>query len=332
VDNCQEGVFAALCCRQEVTLVDERLYLPESWIEDPQRCEAAGIPPQDRVFQTKAQLALEMVQSLRQRGVRFHWVGCDSFYGSDPAFLRALEREGEIFVADVHKDQRIYLHNPQPHLPPPAVRGRKPTRLVTELRSWRVDQWVAQQPPAAWQAVRLRESTRGYLEVDILHQRVWLWDGQETQAKRWHLLVSRDRDPTQPLKYALSNALASTKAQRLAFRQHQRYWVERALQNGKSEVGLGDYQVRQWQGWHHHMTLCLMTLLFMLEERRRQTAVLPLLSGYDIRVLLQELLPRRDVTWEEVVRQMHLRHQQRRRAIEWAYRNQQPLRRGTDTS
>ncbi len=319
------AVYAALCCRAEVTLIDERLYLPQAWIEDPQRCETAGIPPQHRVFKPKTQLALEMVHSLRQQGVRFQWVGCDSFYGSDPAFLRALEQEGEIFVADVHKDQRIYLHNPKPHLPPPPTRGRKPIRLVTELRSWRVDQWVAQQPAEAWRQVRLREGTRGSLEMDVLHQRVWLWDGREAQARQWHLIVSRDREPSQPLQYSLSNAPAHTKAQRLAYRQHQRYWVERALQNGKSEVGLGDYQVRQWQGWHHHMTLCLMSMLFMLQERRRQKTVVPLLSCYDIRVLLQQLLPRRDVTWDEVLRQMRLRHQQRQRAIQGAYRHQQQV-------
>lgn len=332
VDNCQVAVYAALSCRQEVTLIDERLYLPEEWSDDPQRCEEAGIPLLERAFKQKTQLALEMIRSLRQRGVRFQWTGFDSFYGSDPAFLRALAQAGEIFVGDIHKDQRIYLQEPAPFLPPPAPKGRKPTCLVTEAKAWRVDHWVAQQPQEAWQKVRLRESTRGYLEVEILHQRVWVWEGQEPQAQRWHLIVRREIQQRQEIKYSLSNAPADTNPQRLAFMQNQRYWVERALQNGKSEVGLADYQVRQWQGWHHHMALCLMAMLFMLEERRQQQPAYPLLSCYDVKVLLQHLLPRRDVTLEEVLRQMHWRHQQRQQALTRAYRNQQSLLTGWNTS
>ena len=58
VDNCQVGVFAALGCDRRVTLVDERLYVPESWCDDPQRCEQAGIPEANRSFKTKVALAL----------------------------------------------------------------------------------------------------------------------------------------------------------------------------------------------------------------------------------------------------------------------------------
>ena len=102
VDNCQVGVFAALGCDRRVTLVDERLYVPESWCDDPQRCEQAGIPEANRSFKTKVALALEMVAHQRGIGVRFAWVGADGCYGNDPTFLRRLAAMGEVFVADVH--------------------------------------------------------------------------------------------------------------------------------------------------------------------------------------------------------------------------------------
>ena len=105
--------------------------------------------------------------------------------------------------------------------------------------------------------------------------------------------------------------------------QGQRYWVERALQDGKSEAGLDHDQVRKWQGWHHHMALVMMTLLFMLEERLLQRHRYPLLSCYDVRCLLSHFLPRRDTSPEEVLRQMQVRHKQRQRATASAYRNQQ---------
>jgi SRSO17 transposase len=44
VDNCQVGVFAALGRGARATLIDYRLYLPESWSEDVPRCEKMGIP------------------------------------------------------------------------------------------------------------------------------------------------------------------------------------------------------------------------------------------------------------------------------------------------
>ena len=104
VDNCQVGVFAALGRDRRVTLVDERLYLQKKWIDDPKRCEQAGIPKAFRCFKTKVALALEMVEHQRRIGVRFSWVGADGFYGNDPAFLRGVDAMGEMFVVDVHCD------------------------------------------------------------------------------------------------------------------------------------------------------------------------------------------------------------------------------------
>ena len=114
VDNCQVGVFANLCNGNNHTLVDCRLYIPEDWIDDPERCRKAGIPDKNIVFKTKAQLALEIVRSARAKGLRFNWSGYDGGYGKEPWFLRALEDDGEIFMADVHKDQMIWLEDPQP--------------------------------------------------------------------------------------------------------------------------------------------------------------------------------------------------------------------------
>jgi len=98
--------------------------------------------------------------------------------------------------------------------------------------------------------------------------------------------------------------------------QGQRYWVEYTLKNGKQEVGLDDYQVRGWCGWHHHMALVMMAMLFMLEEKIRHQNHLPLLSYPDIRILLSHFLPRRDITLEEILRQMECRHRKRQASID----------------
>ena len=323
VENCQVGVFAALGRGHHATLIDTRLYLPQAWIDEPERCRAAGVPAEQIVFKRKHDLALELIEQARAHGLRFQWVGFDGLYGSDPALLRALAARGDVFVGDVHKDQHVYLEDPQPRRPEPrARRGRKPQRLYAQTLPVRVDRWARQQPPEAWQRVTLRDTTKGQLQVEVLHRRVWLWDGEEAQAQHWHLIVRREIEQPQKLKYSLSNAPAATPLSRLAFMQGQRYWIERALQDAKQDVGLGDYQVRGWRGWHHHMALVMMAMLFMLEERRLQHTTHPLLSGTDIRALLNQLLPRRDTSLAEVLEQMEIRHQKRQAAIDSAYRQQ----------
>lgn len=322
VDNCQVAVFASLSQGSHSTLIDTRLYLPREWTQSPSRCRAAGIPEAEAVTKSKADLALEMVARARRNGVRFAWVGADGAYGQCPALLRALEDRGEIFVIDVHKAQRIYLEDPEPSLPEGSGRGRKPTQLTAQCASLGVEEWVEAQPAEAWQEIQVRPSSRGELRVQALHRRVWLWDNREAKARCWHLLVSRESESPETLKYALSNAPAETSLLRLIQMQRQRYWIERAFEDGKSSCGLGDYQVRGWRAWHHHMALVMMAMLFMLEERLSQKEAYPLLSCSDIEVLLARFLPRRDATVEEVIRQMEARHRARQAAIDSAYRKQ----------
>src|SRR5712691_1248023 len=322
VENCQVAVFASLAQGPYSTLIDTRLYLPQKWIQDPTRCRAAGVPESERVFKSKADLAFEMVVLARQNGVRFHWVGVDGGYGKEPAFLRRLEDHGEVFVADVHKDQQIYLEDPAPCVPEKKGHGKKPTRLQTQTASQRVDAWAAAQPPELWQKVAVRPGTKGEVRVEALHSRVWLWDGGEEKARFWHLVVIREVNSKETLKYVLSNAPAETSLERLVQMQRQRFWIERSFEDGKSENGLADYQVRSWRAWHHHMALVMMAMLFMLEEKLAHKQSHPLLSCSDIEILLAHFLPRRDVTVEEVVRQMKARHQARQQAIESAYRRQ----------
>ena len=231
-------------------------YSPEAWVKDKQRCITAGVPQETIEFNRKHDLALQMVISTRARGVGFNWIGCDSFYGEDPSFLRALDQMHEIFMADIHKDQHIYLQDPDPIIPQSkSNRGRKPSRLKAQTEPTRVDQWV-QQPNEAWRRLTIRDTTKGKVRVDILHQRVWLWDGKEEQAKHWHLIVRREVNGSK-IKYSLSNAPINTALKRLAYMQAQRYWVERSFQDSKTSCGMSDYQARKWLSWHHHMALVM---------------------------------------------------------------------------
>ena len=320
VENSQVGVFSALSNGAHTTLIDVRLYLPAVWANDKARCIAAGVPKAARECRAKANLALEMIRYNRELGVSFSWVAADGLYGKDPAFLRALDDDGETFVVDVHKDQRIYLEDPEPVIPStPNKRGRKRTRRVAQSKPITVEKWQQAQAEASWEVQTLRDSTRGKLQIEVLHRRVWLWDRKEEHARQWHLIVRRELTAKKEITYSLSNAPDSTPIPRLAQMQGQRFWIERAFQDGKSHAGLGDYQARGWKAWHHHMALVMVAMLFMLEQRMVVEEEHPLLSCADVETLLAHFLPRRDTTVAEVIRQMEVRHQRRQAAIDHAY-------------
>lgn len=318
-DNCQVAVFAALARGGSVSLIDAELYLPQEWVKDPQRCAAAGVPEERRVLKTKPALALELVQRARRNGVRFSWVTADGGYGQNRALLRALDDAGESFVIDVHCDQRIYLEEPGGSFQEPTSADQQQSPSAAPLS---VEQWAAQQPSTAWEAVFVRHSSRGELRLETLRCCVWLLEGKDCTARKWQLLVTREVGDPKTVKYSLSNAALTTSLQRLVYMQRQRYWVERAFQEAKNEAGLDEYQARSWQAWYHHAALVMMALLFLLRERQIQSETLPLLSAGDVKVLLARVLPRRDQTLEEIIRQIQLRHQQRQSAIDSAYRRQ----------
>ncbi len=81
-----------------------------------------------------------------------------------------------------------------------------------------------------------------------------------------------------------------------------RYWIERAIQDAKGEVGMADYQVRGWLGWHHHMTMTLLAMLFLLDLLVELKEKAPTLTIQDVREILEVILPRREITHNELLK------------------------------
>src|SRR5215469_4696108 len=138
VDDCQVAVFAVLSDGQHNVPIDMRLYLPRQWVEDAARCERAGVPPAARLLKSKSEHALEMVRAARAGGVQFQWVGADAGYGKEPAFLRVLDDEQVVFVADVQRTQAVWTQSPEIGLPArrpgqgrPATKPRAASDPVT---------------------------------------------------------------------------------------------------------------------------------------------------------------------------------------------------------
>jgi hypothetical protein len=219
-------------------------------------------------------------------------------------------------MVDIHKDTTIYLEAPRIEVPPrTASRGRTPTRLKAMPKGIRLDKWTLEQAEASFKTITIRESSKGPLTVPILHRIIWLWDGESNRVQKVHLVVRVDGSSPSQYKYSVSNAPESTTIERLALQQAQRYWIERALQDAKSNAGMADYQVRGWTAWHHHITMVMLALLFMLEIRVKNAEAYDLLSTTDIKELLIYFLPKRKTSEHEIFRQMEIRHKKRRMSI-----------------
>ena len=220
----------------------------------------------------------------------------------------------------------MYTENPRPYLPRRKNRqARKPTRLRARTEGIRVDDLYKEEALASWHTIRVREGTKGTVFLRARRRRVWLWDGEERTARNWWLVFISD-PLTGELKYFISNAEASVTLTTLVQKHATRFWIERAFQDGKTSVGMADYQTRGWIAWHHHMALVMLALLFLLRERLLHQQDVALLSCQDLVELLNYYLPRTDLTEESVLANLKRRHLTRQRDIDSAYRKQQKQR------
>jgi SRSO17 transposase len=322
VENCQVGVFACLGRECDFALVDFRLFLPESWTGDPARCEKARIPEGQRSYKAKWRQALEMVAHARENGVGFGWVGVDSLYGHNNQFINALEDAGERFMADVRKDYRIWTECPELEVPtrPASQRGKhyKRARLKDpgqKQQHLRVDEYVEANFGARHRLVSYRQGSKGELCAGIWAVDVWVWEGRWSGPPRKRRLVVR-QDEAGEFKYSLTNLPGAQSWKRLAYVQGQRFWIEHAFHEAKSQLGMAQYQVRVWNGWHHHMALVALATVFMAREKARNKGSHPLLSYRDITELLDYYLPRRNRDENEVHEQISKRHTARQRDLD----------------
>jgi SRSO17 transposase len=291
VDNCQTAVCASLGKGSIATLIDTALFLPKEWTGDHARMAAAGVPEALRIYRTKQELALDLIERALQNGVQFSWVGFDGFYGDNGQLLRMLDGTGLTFMGDVHCDQYIWTADPM---------------ADKSAKRMRADAWVAAQGAEAWRRIEMRHGTKGPMEVESLRGRVWLYQKGDEHAYEWHLIVTRQPNR---LKYSLSNAAPDTPLERLAYMQGQRYFVERALEDAKQQGGFGEYQVRGWRGWHHHTALVMMAMLFLTRERLEIGE--PVLTAADVQMMLVHYLPRRNRTHEDLIDLLRRRFKRR---------------------
>lgn len=243
IDNCQVGVFLSWQTSKGHALIDRALYLPEEWAEDKERRQAAGVP-EDVEFATKPALARQMVTRALVAGARPAWVVADAVYGADYKLRATLEAAGQPYVLAVTGQQCVGM-------------GFGQQRVKTVK---------TQVPAEAWTELSVATGTKG--------PRVFDWAAltiNHPHGPAWQrfLLLRRSRSKAEEITAYLVFGAAETSLEEMATIAGRRWAIEESFAQSKSEVGLDQYEVRSWTGWHRHMTLVMVAQALLAITRAR---------------------------------------------------------------
>jgi SRSO17 transposase len=325
VDNCQVGVFMGYVSGQEHALLDFRLSLSEEWARDKQRREDCHVPSEVR-YHTRQEQCLEMLDAWGDQ-VPHGWVTGDDELGRHTRFRRELRERGERYVLGVPCTTTIRdLEAPSPAY---AGRGRRPKAPWQSVTEWR----QALQPDE-WIRLTVRDGEKGPVEIEMATRRVQTrLERKRTGPEEWLVVTRRpladdhpleprasrdatDQDARHRYQYYLTPtggseaALKEPSLGELARVIKAGACIEASFKRGKGEVGMDEYQVRTWEGWHHHMALTLIAVWFLIGETQRGQQVTPALTlpqvRYGLSVLLMEVFctPGVDSICRQVQRQL----------------------------
>jgi len=301
IEMSQVGVFLSLTNGGYHTWVDGELYFPEKWFtkEYKEQRKRVGLP-EEHVFATKLELALQMVKRVQQNGLPFCAIDCDSLYGRAGWLRDAFARMETEYYADIPKNTRVYLSRPTVIRSLTKKGGPAKDReiigegyAVKELnRHWKTE----------WEKITLRPNERGMLKAKFARMHVWTVRDDDSIREEW-LLIRRDK---KRITYSLSNAPEAISLQTMAQRKSQRYFIERSNQDAKSELGWDEFQAIKYRAWEHNLALTIMASWFITETRlewaekyecdpdlleKYETDVLPTLSMANMRELLRATMP-----------------------------------------
>jgi SRSO17 transposase len=248
VDNCQVGVFLGYAAERGKALIDCQLYLPEDRANDAEHRNKTYVP-KDIDFQEKWRIGLELVRTSGQE-VTHGWILGDDEFGRVIELRQELRKDEERYVLDVPCNTLV--------------------RDVSEGKSAlfeRVDQWAARQSKKRWKKIRLPGGEKGPREVRVLQQVVQTKDEEQRIGPTDRAVVIKTLEEKPQVWYTVSNAPRDVPVHEVAKAHARRHGMEELLEEGKQEVGMKDYEVRSWTGWHHHMTLTILALWFLQLER-----------------------------------------------------------------
>lgn len=269
IGNCQVVVSSQFVTPHGKSVpVDARLYLPKDWTENTSRCRQSHVP-EGTVFQTKTEIAIDLLDQAVARSLPIRAVVADAGYGRNPDFVEAIEKRKLPYVIaipacfSVRKPEDVQqarkeLEEAQ-SLPP---KGRPRKRLLAPAYS--AQSMTESQPEAEWHTVSWREGTKGWLTKQFCRVRVHWASGEHIGSEVWLIgerpLPGHDGE----FKWYVSDLPVTTPLSELACIAHERWHIERFYQDAKTELGFDHYEGRSWIGLHRHLTLVMLAYTWLL--------------------------------------------------------------------
>jgi len=305
VDNCQVGVFMGDVSRHDHALLAFRVYWPGEWTRDALRRQACHVPPDVR-YQTRQEPCLERLDAWGDQ-VPHGWVTGDDELGRHTRFRQELRKRGERYVLGVPCNTT--MRDLEAPLPEYSGRGRRPRAPWPSVTDWRKSL-----SPTAWTRVTVRDGEKGPVAIEMVRRRVQTRIERKRMGPQEWLVVTRrplsdertleprasreatDQDTRHRYHDDLTPAsVAGTELRAPSLEELARVikagaGIEASFKRGKSEVGLDEYQVRTWQGWHHHMALSLMAVWFLIGATHWGQSLTPALTLPQVRYGLSLLL------------------------------------------
>jgi SRSO17 transposase len=273
IANCQVAVTVALWTGVRAWLLGALLYVPQPWLEDPVRREAAHIP-KGLTFQEKWRQALTLIRRARAAGVQVTAVVADAEFGDVTAFRRTLHQWRLPYAVGVSRHLTVFRGTPAVHIPPSPRTGRPRSQLVlaTHTHAIAVRVLALTLPTRAWRRVTWRNGSNrpraarfAAVRVTPAHE----WRDRRLAPEVW-LLCQQDLGTTPQTKYYFVHLPVTTSLKGLVRLAHQRWAIEQQYQELKTELGLDHFEGRSYPGWQHHVVLTAVAYAFLQRERMRR--------------------------------------------------------------
>jgi len=258
IANCQLATSLSVATRTEHLPIDFELYLPTSWTEDATRRREARIP--DWVaFQTRPELALEMIQRAVADGVPPGVVLADCAYGASRAFREGIRALDLHYIVAVDHQTAVAVFDKNHRRGDQVFGVRDLAFRIAAARGFRRCTWRKGTKVDLSARFALRRVVPAYNECK----------GVDNREPVWLLIEWRDGE-TEPANYffaSLNSRMTKKQLIRLAM---QRWRTERVYEDLKGELGLDHYEGRRYPGWHHHVSVALCCYAFIVAERVRR--------------------------------------------------------------
>lgn len=242
IENCQIGVFMNYAVNDKFCCIDRKLYIPEQWTDDKERCSKAGIP-EEYQFRTKTQMAFEMIKRAYENGLPFEWAAGDSVYGADSRIQKYLEEKDKKYMFAVSGKEYVWIG----------------------FRQYSVKEIKGHLDEEKWVRINTGSGTKG--------EKVFEWQYAEVNCSienhRKYLIFRRSLTDNSQIRGYIAYGNCGTKIEEFVKTAGTKWTIEMNFAEMKGETGLDQYEVRSYDGWHKHITLSCLAHAFLTVLREQ---------------------------------------------------------------